>query len=118
MTSVNIYGVACTVNAVTTLVSSALMSTPCSIVFDTSDSLYAGSSGNNNINIMPAATATVFGVSCAQNTFKTLWSTGLTDPLGLCFDAAGNLYITNYGSTTVMVLPKATGTIFGHSVVN
>jgi len=117
MATVSIYGVTCTVNAITTLITSALISTPAAVAFDAAGNLYSGQYGNNDINIMPAATAAVFGVSCTQNTFKTLWTTSLTLPLGVSFDPAGNLYITNYGgSNHLMVLPKASGTIFGHSV--
>jgi uncharacterized membrane protein len=39
---------------------------------------------------------------------------GLSGPQGLAFDAAGNLYIGQYSS--VLVLPKATGQLFGMTV--
>jgi len=117
MATVSIYGVTCTVNAVTTLVTSALLSTPCAVVFDAAGNLYTGQAGNNDVNILPAATATVFGVACTINTLETLLSSGLDLPQGLCFDTAGNLYIGNSTGANVKVLPKASGTIFGHTVV-
>src|ERR1039458_2571464 len=116
MATVSIFGHTCTVNAVTTLKSGSPLVAPESIAFDSAGNLYAGNGGSAVLSIMPAATGTVFGVSCTINTLKTLWSTGLSIPQGVCTDSAGNLYIADSGNAKIFVLPKATGTIFGHSV--
>ena len=43
-------------------------------------------------------------------------SSGLSGPVTLAFDSAGDLFIANTANSTVSVLPKASGTLFGHSV--
>jgi sugar lactone lactonase YvrE len=76
--------------AVSTFVSSGLISSPEGLAFDATGNLYVANYGNNTI-----CEATPTGV------VSTFVSGGLNGPEGLAFDAAGNLYVANRRNNTI-----------------
>ena len=54
-----------------------------------------------NIDIATGANPAVVGASRQLSTTPTKTRTGLNDPFALAFDSSGNLYVANYGGTTV-----------------
>ena len=114
-TSGTIFGVPVTANKLTTIVSSGL-SGPEGIALDTAGDLFITNNTAGTVSVMPAASGTIFGVSVTANTLTTLISSGLSAPIGLVLDSAGDLFIANNTASTVSVMPAASGTIFGVSV--
>ncbi|MGD0393901.1 MAG: IPT/TIG domain-containing protein [Acidimicrobiales bacterium] len=66
------------------------------------------------VSVYPAASGTIFGTTVTQGTLTTLATLG--NVAGLAFDAAGNLYMSDYNNGTVSVLSSAGGSIFGQTV--
>ncbi len=108
-----IFGKAVTPGQANTLVT--VNNTP-GIAFDSAGDLFIsndnGASGGS-ISVLPATSTTIFGQSVTANTLTTL-VTGLDNPIGLAFDASGNLYYATQNA--ISVLPVASGIIFGQSV--
>ena len=115
-----IFGQSVTANAAATL--NALPSAPAlrgprGIAFDSSGNLFIAVSGSNDVEVLPAASGTIFGQSVTANTAVTLTAaTGLSNPQGVAVGATGNLYIADNGGAEEMVIPPTTGTLFGQSV--
>ena len=49
-------------------------------------------------------------------TYDTVPIPGVAAPWGIALDAGGDLFVANYSTNTVTVLPASSGTIFGQSV--
>jgi len=109
-----LFGISVTANQVTTLVSSGL-SGPSGLALDNAGNLYITNSGSGNIEVLPKASGTLFGVTVTANTLATLVS-GQGDATGIDFDSSGNLYWDRSAFGTISVLAAATGTLFGASV--
>ena len=83
--------------------------------------LKKAASGNSvvhdfTVDVLPSATGSLFGVPVTANTPSSLSYPG-DEPEGLAFDSAGNLYMS-LGSRhkgTILVVPRASGTLFGES---
>jgi hypothetical protein len=112
-TSGTIFGKAVTAGQANTLVT--VNNTP-GIAFDSAGDLFIsndnGASGGS-ISVLPATSTVIFGQSVTANTLTTL-VTGLDNPIGLAFDAGGNLYYATQNA--ISVLPVAASTIFGQAV--
>jgi IPT/TIG domain/Listeria-Bacteroides repeat domain (List_Bact_rpt) len=89
---------------------------PAAVAFDAKGDLYIASVLDDAVTVVPAASGVLFGKAVTADDPVTLISSGLDDPLGLAFDSAGNLFISNAVNNTVSVLPVASGTVFGQSV--
>jgi hypothetical protein len=86
------------------------------LAFDGSGNLFVtdrnGASGGG-IYVLPAASGSIFGIAVIADKLTQIVS-GVDNPIGLAFDAAGNVYYAT--QTTIDVLPVASGTIYGQPV--
>jgi hypothetical protein len=86
------------------------------IAFDANGDLFIadrnGPSGGS-ISVLPATSGTIFGQTVTANTLTTIVS-GIDNPIGVAFDAAGNLYYAT--QTDINVLPATTTTLYGQAV--
>lgn len=111
--SKTIFGKTIVINGATTYATG--LSSPRTAVFDAAGNLWIPEYGNGTIQVIPAASGTLFGVSVTANTLKTI-ATASAGIWGLAFDTAGNLYVSNFTNSTLQVLPVASGTLYGTSV--
>ncbi len=88
---------------------------PTGLAFDQAGNLYIANIGDGTISVLPKTSGTLFGRSVTADTAARIVS-GLSEPDAVAFDPAGNLYIVDYVDSTVLVFPRTSGTIFGHSV--
>ncbi|MGH9120624.1 MAG: NHL repeat-containing protein, partial [Acidimicrobiales bacterium] len=115
-TTTTLFGVSVTANVPTTVAS--LLGDPLGLAFDAAGDLYFGQALFGTISVLPATTTTLFGVPVTANAVTTV-ATTTSEPVGLAFDAAGNLYLSSVSisptgfSGSVSVLAKANGSIFG-----
>ena len=91
-------------------------SSPNAIAFDSAGDLFIAV-GISKVFVLPRSSGRIFGHSVTANSLGTLVSAGLSVPLGIAFDSAGDLFIGNVFTNTVSVLPRASGPIFGQAVV-
>jgi uncharacterized protein (TIGR03437 family) len=95
--------------------SASAMNSPRSLACDSVGNLWVADSGNNRIlrfgaatlnNPAPVNADTVIGqadfVSGAANAGSTVSASGLSTPVGLSFDAQGNLYVADYGNSRAL----------------
>jgi hypothetical protein len=102
-----------------------LLHSPYTARFDAAGNLFIGfGNGSGGVVVVPASTTTVFGQHVTADTPVLLdpgihgTLTGLADSVnGLTFDVYGDLWISNWRSDTIDVLPAVTTTLFGQSVV-
>ncbi len=117
-TSGTIFGVSVAANTMITLFSSSPVNNPHGLAIDSNDNLYVANSWGNNILVLSNTSGTLFGVPITANVLTVLSSSSLINgEWGLAFDPAGNLYISNYGNSNILVLPRISGTLFGVSVI-
>jgi glucose/arabinose dehydrogenase len=89
---------------------------PAGVAFDSNGDLFIANTEGNSITVLPAITGALFGQSVTAGVATQLTAaTGLDEPIGVAFDANGDLFISNTLGDTVSVLPASTGTIFGQS---
>jgi sugar lactone lactonase YvrE len=91
---------------------------PDGITFDSAGNLFVSNFNTNTVSVLPVATGMLFGVPVTAGVPAILIpaSAGLNGPAGIAFDAAGNLFVVSDNTSSVAVLPKATGTLFGKAV--
>jgi hypothetical protein len=133
-TTGSIFGQSVTANTPAELNAAVGISDPNGLAVDAHGDLFVA--GADVVWVLPAVSGTVFGQSVTANVAVTLnafpspyvvYTSGggaadpnnvaLGDPYDVAFDASGDLFVANGGSSTVSVLPKANGTIFGQAVV-
>ena len=107
----SIFGQSVSANTLTSLFSG--MSEGTLVSFDAAGNLYVSDVLAGTVSVYPLASGTAFGHPVTADTLTPIL-TGLSDPAGLAFDPAGNLYVNYYGIAAV--LPKTTGTLFGTPV--
>jgi sugar lactone lactonase YvrE len=105
-----LFGQSVTAGTVTTL--ATLENVP-GITFHAGD-LFMTDQTAGTISVLAPRAATVFGTPVAADTVTTIAS-GLGAPLGIAFDARGDLYVAN--QTGVSVLPAFSTTLYGQPVV-
>ncbi|MGA3149141.1 MAG: IPT/TIG domain-containing protein [Acidimicrobiales bacterium] len=105
-----IFGAAVTQGTLTTL---ATLGNVAGLAFDSAGNLYMSDYNNGTVSVLSSTGGTVFGQSVTADTVTTLVS-GLSQPAGLAFDPAGNLYIDS--ESGMSVLPTSSGTIFNTMV--
>lgn len=111
------FGVSVPVDVLTTVISTGL-NKPDGLAIQGGD-LFVGNSASNTVSVIaPTAPTTVFGVSVPTADTPTTVMSGLNDPDALSFDKSGDLFVANEGlfgsgGTTISVLPKSTGTLYG-----
>jgi surface protein len=91
---------------------------PIGTAFDTAGNLYVADYGNHTIRkITPAGAVTTFaGSGTAGATDATGTAASFNGPTGLAFDAAGNLYVGDYGNHKIRkVTPAGVVTTFAGS---
>ena len=101
---------------------SAMLNGPAGIAVDTAGNLYIADYGNNRIRKVSGGTITTVagngtGTFAGDNAPAT--SASLWNPLDVKADAAGNLYIADYGNNRVRMVTGGTiSTIAGNSVAS
>ena len=92
---------------------------PGGVAVDAAGDVFETSPLGDAVYVIPATTTTLFGQDVRQGVEVRLRAaTGLDVPTGIAVDAAGNLFISNGGfADTLTVVPVASGSIFGQSVV-
>jgi sugar lactone lactonase YvrE len=95
---------------------SAELNLPQGVAVDSAGNLYIADGNNERIRFVSAATGTITtiagngtGVFSGDNGPAT--TAGLSDPMGLVVDSAGNLYIADTGNQRVRFVSATTGTI-------
>ncbi|HTW07401.1 MAG TPA: hypothetical protein VME46_07825 [Acidimicrobiales bacterium] len=120
-----VFGQPVTADQAAMLTASTGLDGPDGMAFDAAGDLFVanyGYSGDASVTVVPRATGTVFGqlVTADQATTLTAASASqqLDDPMSLAFDSAGDLFIANgnYNDSSITVVPRATGTVFGQPV--
>ena len=66
---------------------------------------------------MAATTTSLFGVMCTADQFSQYsFNSLLSFPIATVSDSSGNIFVSSFGSGSVVVYPAVTGTLFGQSV--
>jgi sugar lactone lactonase YvrE len=114
--STTVFGQNMTPGTSSTLSLDIPLNEPVGVAFNSNGDLFIANTEGNSITVLPASTGTLFGQSVTAGVATKLTAaTGLDDPIGVAFDANGDLFISNTLGDTVSVLPASTGTIFGQS---
>ncbi len=114
------FGQTVPVDVLTTVISSGL-NKPDGLAIQ-GGNLFVSNSANNAVSVItPTAPTIVFGVSVPTADTPTTVMSGLDGPTALAFDPSGDLFVANEGNisadgTTISVLPKSTGTLYGSHV--
>ncbi|HET9059645.1 MAG TPA: fibronectin type III domain-containing protein [Acidimicrobiales bacterium] len=109
-----LFGTAVTAGSLTTF--GYTLSTPFNLAFDQAGNLYIANQGTSSVLVLPVSSGSLYGVSVTAGTLATVAS-GINTPVGMAFDAAGDLFISGWGSSLITVVPGVSGTVFGQSVV-
>jgi len=90
------------------------------LAFDSAGDLFISRNNYDDIIVIPKSTSTIFGQSVTADTpvelQPSLGPTNLTEPEGLAFDSAGDLFVADDVDNDITVVPHSTGMIFGQSV--
>lgn len=90
---------------------SAQLAYPCGIAFDASGNIYIADSGNNVIRqVNPSGTINTIAGSNTRGYAGDLGpatSAQLYSPMGLVFDSAGNLYVSDSGNNVIRIISPA-----------
>ncbi len=105
-----IFGTPVTQGRSTTL---AALGNVAGLAIDATGNLYMSDYDGGTVSVLSSTEGTIFGQTVAADTVTVLVS-GLTQPVGLAFDPAGDLYIDSRSG--VSVLPASSGTLFGTPV--
>ncbi len=87
-----------------------------SMALDAAGNLYLTDNSAGTVSVFPAASGTVFGHTVTVGS-ETVVASGLSSPDGMAFNAAGDMFIGDWAAETLSVVPAASGTLFGHTVV-
>jgi hypothetical protein len=95
----------------------ALLSNPTGLALDGSGNLFIADTGHNMIRVVNATTGVISAVAGNGNYGYTgdaglAVNATLESPMGVRVDAAGNVYIADYGNSVIRETLAATGTIF------
>ena len=115
-----LFGQSVSANVDTTLLTATGLDTPAGVAFDSAGDLFISNAGYaDSITVIARSTTTIFGQNVTANVPTVLSAShGIITPMGMAFDAAGDLYVAaSNGNGWVSVIPKASGTIFGQTVV-
>lgn len=130
MTAGNIYTVAGTTSGLSGdggAATAAKLNVPHHVAFDAAGNLYIADTGNHRIRMVAKADGTYFGVAMTANNIYTIAGTTsglagdggsaisarLRNPVGIAFDAFGNLYIADSNNNRIRLVAKTNGTYFG-----
>jgi len=86
------------------------------LAFDPSGDLFTVDRNQSNVEVLPAATGTLFGQAVTADTNAVLPNADQHAPVAVAVDPAGNLYVSDNTLHEIFVLPVTTGTVFGQSV--
>jgi hypothetical protein len=91
---------------------------PSGIAFDAAGDLFIANAGYaDSVTVVAAADRTIFGQAMVANRSATLSAAqGIITPMGMAFDAAGDLYVVSESLGGVAVVPSSTTSLFGQAV--
>ncbi len=89
---------------------------PCSVSIDTAGNVYIADALNNRIRKITTATGIITtiagnGAMGGGGDGSVATNAALNEPVGLCLDKAGNIYIADYNNNVVRKVAAATGVI-------
>ena len=114
-----IFGQAVTANVDVPLYAATGLDQPAGVAFDAAGDLFISNPGySDSITVIARTTTTIFGQAFSANVPTVLTAAqGIITPMGIAFDAAGDLFVAaENGTGEIYVIPKNSGTIFGQSV--
>lgn len=112
-----IFGQFVTAGVAVTLSAASGLDSPAALTFDAAGNLFIGNNNNNTITVLPKSSGVIFGQSVIANTAVTLTAaTSFSGVFGLAFDSSGDLFGASEGSSSIVVIPASSGTIFGRPV--
>lgn len=114
-----IFGQAVTANVDVPLYTATGLDQPAGVAFDAAGDLFISNPGySDSITVIARTSTTIFGQAFSANVPTVLTAAqGIITPMGIAFDAAGNLFVAaENGTGDIYVIPKNSGTIFGQSV--
>jgi hypothetical protein len=79
--------------------------------------MYIDNTGVGTIQVLPKNSGTLFGLPVGENRLSTLTTTADDNGTAMAFDTAGDLFMAEYSTGDITVLPRSTGTLFGVSVI-
>jgi sugar lactone lactonase YvrE len=110
-----IFGQSVTANEATLLNAATGLDDPHGLAFDQAGDLFVSDLGNKSVTVVPNTSGTIFGQSVTADQSAVLSAArGLFEPEGIAVDSAGDLFIANGASVTVV--PESSGMLFGESV--
>ena len=118
-TSGEIFGQQVTANVAVQLTAASGLDQPADVVFDAQGDLFISNAGfSDQILVLPRVNGTVFGQAVQANAITNLNAAHNTiTPVGMAFDAQGNLYVEGQNNDGwLSVIAASSGTLFGQSV--
>ncbi|MGC2485825.1 MAG: hypothetical protein WA359_06255 [Acidimicrobiales bacterium] len=101
-----IFGQSMTADVASTLSAASGLTAPQGLAFDASGNLFVTNSEANTVTVLPASTGTIFGQSVTADVAATVEAaTGLKEPVGIDFDAGGDLYIADESDNSLSMVP-------------
>lgn len=94
----------------------AKLNNPSGVAVDTSGNIYIADNWNNRIRMVTVSTGVIStvagnGISGSSGDGGAAISARLSSPSGVAVDASGNIYIADYGNSSVRKVSISTGTI-------